>query len=196
MSLVTMPASPVPAKIAWKPKRPTQVNRSMVTSKRRVTILAAAPRMYATVTMPPIVGEANVLAWRAFVVDLEGQAHSFRLVACERDQITGVSPLVKGAGQTGNTLITDGWGTAGLKLKRGQFVTVNDQLLMLMADAVALGGEVVLQFKPHLRVSPADNAPLTVTRPYALMSMSNDDTGWLADIGQHYGIEFECEESF
>lgn len=197
MSLVTMPSSPVPAAIEWKPKQPAQVNRSEFTSRRRVTILAAAPRWYAKVTLPPIVGEAAVLAWRAFVVDCEGPANSFHLIACEKDQIAGVSPVVLGGGQSGRALNTAGWGAAGTKLRRGQFVTINEQLLTLTADVDADGsGHATIQFKPYLRIVPADGAPLVVTRPYALMSMSNDDTGWAVGIGQQYQISFDCEESF
>jgi len=197
MSLIPFPAAPVPASIEWKPNQPTQVNRGEFSKKRRVTILAAAPRLHARVTLPPIIGEDSVLDWRAFVVDCEGRANRFKLIACERDQIVGVAPVVAGAGQAGRSLQTSGWGTAGVKLRRGQFVTVNEQLLILMQNVVAdAAGIATINFKPHLRVVPANGAQLEVKRPYAVMSMSSDDTGWLAGVGQEYSVSFECEESF
>lgn len=196
--LVPMPARPVPAEVEWDIDQPAQVNRSEFTGRRRVAILAAAPRFYARVTLPPILGEANAFAWRAFVVDLDGVANSFRLVACERDQVAGVPVVqVDGAGQGGRELATKGWGSAGLKLRRGQFVTVGEQLLMLTADVVAEAtGLAAVRFKPHLRLSPADGAPIEVKRPYAVMSMSDPRNGWKAGIGQNYAVAFDCEESF
>jgi hypothetical protein len=197
MTLVPFPAAPVPKSVRWDIDQPTQVNKSEFTSRRRVTVLAAAPRWTAKVTLPPIQGEDAILAWRAFAVDCDGRANSFRLIACERDQITGVAPAVLGAGQGGHSLVTSGWGNAGAKLRRGQFVTINDQLLMLMAPVVADAvGQATISFKPYIRLSPAHNAALVVTRPYALMSLTDDKAGWLADVGQEYAVSFDCEESF
>lgn len=196
--LIPFPAAPVPAKIDWSIDQPAQVNRGEFTGRRRVTILTAAPRFYAQVILPPILGEDRVLDWRAFVVDLDGVANSFRLVAVERDQMpAGVAVSVDGAGQGGLQLATKGWGAAGQKLKRGQFVTVNDQLLMLRAPVIAdVNGRAVLSVKPYLRLSPIDNAPLEVRRPYALMAMSDPRNGWSVGIGQNYAVSFACEEAF
>jgi len=197
MSLVLIPPSPVAAKIDWKPGARTQVNESEWSAAAQTVILAGAPRWRASVTYPPIVGEANILAWRAFVVDLEGSAHWFRLVACERDQIVGVAPVVAGAGQGGHQLVTRNWGAAGLKLRRGQFATIGGQLLMLMADVVADdAGVAPLRFKPYLREIPADGAAIEVRRPYATMAMVDDEAGWSVGIGQNYQIQFDCRERF
>lgn len=195
--LITMPASPVAANIDWDIDQPGQANRAEFSGKRRVTLLTAAPRWYAKVTLPPIIGEARVLDWRAFVVDCDGIANSFRVVACERAQITGVAVSVKGAGQSGKSLVTKGWGTAGQKLMRGQMVTINDQLLMLQAPVVAdANGEAMLTFKPYIRFIPANGAAVEVARPYAVMSMSDPKNGWKVGIGQNYAVSFDCEEAF
>lgn len=197
MTIIAMPATPAPRKISWKLRQPTQVNRSEFTGRRKVTVLATAPRWTATVELPPITGEPNVYAWRAFAVDCDGQANSFRLIACERDQITGVTVLVNGGGQGGFAINTDGWGGAGVKLRRGQFVTIADQLLTLTADVVADGtGAARIQFKPFLRRVTVDNSAIEVRRPYALMAMSDDEAGWAVDVGQQYAVSFECEEAY
>jgi hypothetical protein len=195
--LIPMPGAPIAASVDWTIDQPGQANRGEFTGKRRVTILSAAPRWYATVTLPPILGEDQVLDWRAFVVDCDGIANSFRVIACERPQITGVDVRVLGAGQGGHQLVTNGWGAAGLKLRRGQFFTSGDQLLMLTAPVVAdANGRAVLSFKPYIRFSPADGAQLEVRRPYAVMSMSDPKNGWKVGIGQNYAVSFACEESF
>lgn len=197
MSLITLPASPAPAQVEWTLNQPTQVNRSLVTSRRRVTLLPAAPRWRAKVTLPPIQGEARVLAWRAFAIDCDGQANSFKLIACERDQISGIAPTIDGAGQAGRSLLTAGWGAAGVKLRRGQFVTIGEQLLGLMQDVEAdADGKAEIHVKPYIRLVPANGAAIEAKRPYAVMSMASDDAGWIAGVGQQYTVSFECEESF
>jgi hypothetical protein len=195
--LISMPAAPVPATVDWDIDQPGQANRSEFTGKRRVTLLTAAPRWFAKVTLPPIIGEARVLDWRAFVVDCDGIANSFRVVACERDQITGVTVTVKGAGQGGHSLVTKGWGAAGPKLKRGQFMTVGDQLLMLQKPLIADDtGTAIATFKPYVRFSPGDGAAIEVRRPFAVMAMVDPKNGWKVGIGQNYGVSFDCEEAF
>ncbi|WP_129586363.1 hypothetical protein [Sphingomonas montana] len=197
MTVIAMPASPVPRTVAWNLRQPTQVNRSEFTGRRKVTILGTAPRWTAKVTLPPIIGEPKIHAWRAFAVDCNGQANSFRVIACERDQIVGVTVRVAGAGQGGFAVVTNGWGGAGVKLRRGQFVTIADQLLMLMQDVVADdAGTATLRFKPFLRRAAANGAEIEVRRPYALMSMTGDEAGWVADVGQQYAVSFDCEESY
>lgn len=196
--LIAMPAAPVAADIDWSIDQPGQANRGEFTGARRVTLLSQAPRWYATVTLPPILGEDRVLDWRAFVVDCDGIANSFRVIACEREQIAGaVDVRVAGAGQGGHAIITSGWGAAGLKLKRGQFMTIDGQLLMIQAPVVAdANGRATVSFKPYLRKIPADGAAIEVKRPYAVMAMSDPKNGWKVGIGQNYAVAFQCEEAF
>lgn len=195
--LINMPAAPTAANIEWNIDQPGQANRGEFTGRRRVTLLTAAPRWFAKVTLPPIVGEDRVLDWRAFVVDCDGIANSFRVIAVERPQIAaGLAVKVKGAGQGGRSIITNGWGDAGQKLKRGQFVTIADQLLMLTAPVVAnASGEATLSVKPYVRFATVDAAPVEVRLPYAVMAMSDPKNGWKVGIGQNYAITFDCEEA-
>jgi hypothetical protein len=197
MALITFPATPTPAEIAWSLRQPTQVNRSEWTGRRKATILAGAARWMAQVTLPPLLGEKAVMQWRAFLAQCQGQAHWFRLVAVENIQISGVTVLVNGAGQAGYSVATDGWGAAGTKMKAGQFATINDQLLQLAADVVANGsGQATLSFCSFLRIPTTDNAAIEVGKPYALMSMTEDTNGWTVGRGQQYAISFGCEEAF
>jgi hypothetical protein len=81
------------------------------------------------------------------------------------------TPLVKGGGQTGSSLLTDGWTGGGLKA--GDFFSLGSgailRLYRLTADAPPSGGNATLQFVPPLRSSPADNAALNVVNPGVLL---------------------------
>jgi hypothetical protein len=81
------------------------------------------------------------------------------------------TPLVNGAGQTGNTLITNGWTGSGLLA--GDFFSLGTstalRLYRMTADAVPSAGAATLAFVPALRSSPADNAALNVVNPGVLL---------------------------
>jgi hypothetical protein len=183
--------------IAWELDNPAQVNRSSWTGRRQVVALPGATRWRAKVVLTPKMSEIEVLAWRAFLMQLRGQQNTFRLRAVEKSQITGVSPLVNGAGQSGYSLSTDGWGAAGLKLVAGQFITIGDQLIPLGVDVVAnSSGQAVLTLDTRLRLSPADNAAIEVSYPTAIMALASSTISWSVDPGRLYGFAFDAEEAF
>lgn len=196
MAIITFPNSPKIAEITWTPPAMTQVNRSPWTGKRRATILPFAGFWKCQVSLPMVMSEAEMLPWRAFLLACNGQANSFRIEIADAQQTSATSVLVNGGGQSGLTLNTDGWPTSGTVLKAGQIITVGDQPIVLAADAVASGGAAALSLSRVLRASPADNAPVEVRLPTALMAMEKDDVPWSAMRGQMYGLSFTCEESF
>lgn len=197
MTLIAMPARPIPATVTWAHDQPSQSNRSEFTGKRRTVILPQAPRWEAKVTLPVIQGEVAFRPWRAFLAQLRGTANSFRLSATEEDQISGVAVTVAAGGQAGSSLITIGWGPPGLKLVSGCLVTVGDQLLELVDDVVAnSSGNAVLSFAVPMRSSPAAGAPIEVRRPYGVMSLKDSKPGWTVSPGQLYQVELDCEEAF
>lgn len=176
MSIITLPSCPPLNGVNWRYNQPTQVNRSEWTNKRKVSVLPAAPMWMADVQDIVITEEWQYWEFNAFFGLLQGRANSFRLPAVRKAQISGVTPLVNGGGQTGYSIITDGWGASGTKLKRGQFITISDQLMRLTADVVSASGAATLTFDRWLRASPADNAALVVDIPTALVSLADDTT--------------------
>lgn len=77
------------------------------------------------------------------------------------------TPLVKGANQTGASIITDGWtATQTGILKAWDWMGVETRLIAVLVDANSDGsGNATFDCWPALRKSPADNAPITVTNP-------------------------------
>lgn len=70
------------------------------------------------------------------------------------------TPLVKGAGQTGYEVLTDGWTTTVTgQLKRGDFISIGSGYHVITKDANSDGsGESTLDIWPSLRGTVADNA--------------------------------------
>ncbi len=130
--------------------------------------------------------EADSALLQAMLVRLRGRAGRLALHNFARPTPRGTiagTPLVMGAAQTGGTLIIDGC-TVGSTLKAGDFIGVNGELKMVVADATANGsGQMTLTIEPPLRSSPADNAAITTTQPTATFMLAQDETKWTARPG-------------
>lgn len=141
--------------------------------------------------------EADAAVFQAFLVKLRGRAGRFTLHnfarATPRGTISG-TPLVKGAAQTGNTLAIDGC-TVGSTLLAGDFIGVNGELKMVVADATANGsGEMSLTIEPPLRSAPADNAAITTDRPTVTFMLSADEIKWSTQPGKFSSFPIDCVE--
>jgi len=201
MDIVTLPSCPQIVGRNWRYNAPTQVNRSEWTKKRQAIVNPVAPMWMAEVKPFDVDSEDQFWEWSAFFGRLKGRANAFRLPVLAKAQITALTIRVKGGGQTGYTLLTDGWGSIGLKA--GMFCTVNDQLMRLVENGTPSSGDATLTFDRWLTAAPADNAIVTVDFPTALMTMADDVTGWQDDTASwddagegRWNIGFSCEEAY
>lgn len=122
----------------------------------------------------------------AFLVRLNGQENRIQTrdySYTPRGVLTG-TPLVNGAGQTGSTLIIDGC-TASLATwgKAGDQIQIGTELKMLTQDiATDAGSNATLQFRPRMRTSPADNAPIVVSQPKGIFMLVGPEISWSTDV--------------
>ncbi len=142
---------------------------------------------------------ADTGAWTAFFSSLRGRRGTFNgydpLATSPRGSAGG-TPLVKGAGQTGNSLITDGWpaNQSGVLLK-GDYIQVNARFHMVVEDADSDGGgNATLEIEPKVRESPPDNAAITTTNPKVKMRLIDNRVGWDEALAQIYGFSFAAME--
>ena len=143
--------------------------------------------------------EADSALLQAFLVRLRGRAGRFYLYNFARDKPRGTqggTPLVKGAGQSGTTLIIDGC-TVGATLLAGDYFEVNGELKMVVASATANGsGEMTLTIEPPLRASPADNATVTLIQPKAVFMLAGDEAKWSTQPGKFSSFPIDCIEAW
>ena len=113
-----------------------------------------------------------------FLIQLRGAAGRFRLGDQANAEPRGLAqgtPVVDGANQTGSVLNIRGCTASQDFLKVGDYITVNNELKRLIADANAdAAGNTVLRFEPNLRRSPADGDAVIVRNAYAVMRLSDD----------------------
>lgn len=145
----------------------------------------------------------SAAVWMAFLTELNGKAGRFfgfdPLARLPQGSGGGDSPLVKGATQTGKSLLTDAWSATqtGLLLP-GDYFEVNFELKMVTASVNSDGaGIATINFTPSLRTSPADNAVITINNPTCTMMLEEDGAAnWDLGRATFFGISFIGIETF
>jgi hypothetical protein len=115
----------------------------------------------------------------ALIFELDGLAGRIKLWDFGRfpGAVKG-TPRIAGAGQTGSQIVTDGWTPSTKVLSRGDYITVNDEMKMVLADVTSSStGAATVRIAPQLRNSPADNAAIIVDRPYAIFRLEKGENG-------------------
>jgi len=156
------------------------------------------------VQLPPIRTRDTAEQWAAFLLSLNGREGTFLMGDPTRRSPRGTgggTPLVKGASQTGQTLLIDGcplsttdWLRAGDYIQLG--TGASSHLHRLLVDADTDGaGEVTLDIWPRLRESPADNAAVTITSAKGLWRLASNERGWDVVTGMTFGFSFVAVEA-
>lgn len=177
----TLATRRLPSRQSWSLVAATQVHASPFNGAVQTQVLSAA--VWATTIQYDNLGAADAAILQAFLAGLQGRAGRVTAGNFAQPRIRGTAtgaPTIKvlGGGQTGNALTVDGM-TPGTTLLAGDLFGVEDRLYMLSASVTANGsGQATLAFAPKLRVSPAANAPLTLSSPTTTMMLVDDRQGW------------------
>lgn len=192
---ITYPSTPKPQTMSWRLLMPAQTNVSDWTGRRQ-TMASGRGWWECQITLPPISGTTRINAWRAFIARSRGAANDFQIPVDPTEQsVSRGTVLVRGGGQTGRTLSTDGWTGTTTALQAGQYVTVNNQLLQLTENVTPSGGIATLTFEPPLRAAPADNLAIEYRNPFCLMYMVEEPT-LSVETGYVYSLSLNLRESF
>lgn len=150
----------------------------------------------------PLMEKDTAEDYVSFILKLKGRKGTFLFPipnAEQRGVATG-TPLVKGAGQTGNSLALDGMtpNITGI-FKAGDFLNLGSgsstRLYKILSDVNSDGsGNVTVDIWPSLRSSPADNAVITLSNVKVLLRLS-DNVPYSIDTNKHYFLEFSAQEA-
>lgn len=142
--------------------------------------------------------------WLAFLLALRGRRGTFLLGdplgATPRGVATG-APLVNGADQTGQTLVTDGWtvGTTGILLA-GDYIQLGSgsgaKLHQVLTDADSDGGgNATLDIWPPLRASPLNDDPIVVQDCRGVFRLAENVAEADLHDANKYGMGFSALEA-
>jgi hypothetical protein len=130
--------------------------------------------------------QADRALLQAFLARMEGQEHDFKVHdhSYVMRGAGGGTPLVDGASQTGSSLNIKGCPISETDwLKEGdQFAFSNGsfrELKMVTTDCSTDGsGDVTVNFKPPIRISPANEAAIDLTDPQGQFVLIPNENGW------------------
>lgn len=194
MSLITLPTFLArPTAVEWILKSNTQSFVSPLTGATQT--LSLPGDKWAFTFIYDYVSREDADTLSVFVAQLRGMGNRFKTGNPARSIILGAgggTPLVKGASQTGASLLTDGWPNSTTVLKAGDYFEVNSEYKIVAADVTSDGsGNATITFEPPLRSSPADNAPITVTGAGATFMLANKDQS--LKFNNYYSRSFTLE---
>lgn len=157
----------------------------------------------AAVKLPPMT-RAEAEAWNCFRLKLNGKKGTFLLgdpngaTARGSARTTPGTPLVKGANQTGDTLIIDGLplSATGYFLE-GDYIQLGSgstsRLYKVLEDTNTNGsGEATLLLWPNIITAPNDNDTVVVSNAVGVFSMAENYMPWDIDEAAMYGISFNA----
>lgn len=180
------------------------ISTSPFTYKQQV-IQHQGQRWTATCTLAPMKRQ-DAEAWVAFLLSLKGQYGYFLLgdPNCKAPQgaasTTPGTPVINGAGQTGDTLNIDGLpiNTTGyllpgdyIQLGSGATATLHKVLTQVNTNAL---GEATLDIWPNNKVARPDGNPVVINNCKGRFRLSSNVTQWEINNISSYGITFDCVE--
>lgn len=147
---------------------------------------------------------ASAEEWISFLLKLNGKYGTFLLGdpsgATPRGIATG-TPLVNGASQTGNALITDGWTPSQTNILRaGDYIQLGtgstSRLYKNLEDTNSdAGGNATLTLWPNLRSSPADNSAIVTSSAKGVFRLATNEMAYDISEAKIYGIAFPAIEA-
>lgn len=183
---------------SWSMVANTQVFTSPLNGATQTSSLPGA-RWGATLSYTNRGGvEAKKL--QAFLTTLRGRAGRFYLSphdSTPNGTAVGAG-LVQGVGQSGGSLITDGWTVSQpLLFAAGDYIEVNGELKQISADVASnASGIATITFSPDLNQSPPNNAQIISTNPRAVMRLEDDNQAqWAFQSPVIYAMSFSCVEA-
>lgn len=195
---LSLPTGPQSSNVSITPECATGVATSRFTFKQQI-YQYDGQRWVLESQYPPLTrAQANLI--KAFLLSLNGNVGTFfagdLLCATPVGTVTGTI-LVKGAAQTGQSLIVDGFVPSATNVFiAGDQIQIGNYLYMILKTVSANGsGEATLDIWPALRSSPADNASVVYSSPKGLFRLDGSIVGWSADEVGMYNISFSAVEA-
>lgn len=147
--------------------------------------------------LPPM-KRADAEEWISFFLSLNGMQGTFLFGDPNGETARGIAtgtPLVKGASQTGDQLITDGWtpNVTGI-LKQGDYFSLGSGTSTRLHKVIEVdvnsdgSGDATLRIWPDLRSSPGDNDPLDITAPKGVFRLASNEMPYVLRAPDLYNI--------
>ncbi len=192
MAVLTLPTDPAPAKMAI----------AMVSAKNTLTpatggaeqeLLRKGTRYALTFSMP-VMTYVQSMDWDDLMA--EGDTVLMRVFQPGLVIPNPGTPLVKGAGQAGTSLVIDGLPN-GYVIRKGQFLSVVSAgqhfLHRAKASATSVAGTATVPLRTMLRRPPNDNDVVEIAQPM-IEGFIRDLGEWAVGVERLVGLQFTVRE--
>lgn len=152
-------------------------------------------------SLPPLTDPDAVAEWKAFALKLQGAYGRFLAgdpaYRGPRGAATG-TPVVNGANQTGNSLVTSGWSPSvtGI-LKAGDYIQVGSGVtsrLLMVTDDVnsSAGGAATIPVEPNIGTAPNNGSAVVVNNPRGVFRLQDNTWAWSVAPGFIHRLSFQA----
>lgn len=144
----------------------------------------------------------QIAEFSAWLISLKGREKSFYAFDPDRRIAKGnvvslsSTPLVNGAGQIGNTIISDGWLPSQQNLLLpGDYIQIGTGFHMILEPVNSdVSGAATLNFEPVLKSKPADNSAIIFENPVFVARLGAVVDGWETGANKTGVISFSWEQ--
>ncbi|EHM01161.1 hypothetical protein HMPREF9946_02236 [Acetobacteraceae bacterium AT-5844] len=175
-----------PGSLSWRLTANTQIHTSPLDGSTQ-TLRLPGSRWVVTLSWQTMRQDD----WRglsSFIAYLGGRAGRFTMSPqhAKRRGAGGGSPVIDGAGQSGDVLATRGWPPNTAVLWPGDYISYPDAAGRPMLHQVVTGGQsdgagrAWLVIAPPIRRPGADGEPIEIDAPIGLFRLASDEDGDLA----------------
>lgn len=199
---INLPPEPAPMSSRMRLRGAGALAGGELSAVQRAYLWAGSERWELECEFPPMRRPLAEL-WISALLSLDGPWGTFYYADPDaRSALAAIAgtPLVNGAGQSGEDLLSKGW-AANQVLVPGIYFGIGLGFYKNIARAVADGsGNATLTLRPRFgvmgRASPAADAPIEYRNPRGLWRLTTPDQGqWTADRVSNYGLSFSAIES-
>lgn len=165
----------IPNSASWTPLTNTATFTSPLTMGIQ-TAVRQGGRWGVSMSFNNLIGaDRSILT--SFIAKLNGQQHRYAVGPFGETYrgTGGGSPQVNGAGQSGFTLLTEGWPNNSNVMLAGDYFSINNGLKICTLDTASDGsGNATLTFWPELHAFPADNQTIEIDDPLSIFMLTSD----------------------
>lgn len=196
---LTLPTSPSNFKSSrFELERKSAISESPFTGKQQVQLFNNFSFWRATLTLPPM-KRVDAGNWTAFFAKLRGRSGTFLLGdpdGTKQGAGTGTITLASATAVGDTRLSTTGYSqSSGNVLKAGDYLSINNDLHIVIADATKASTNVNVDIEPAVKAIHSQGATVTISSAKGTFRLDNEVVGWDADQASLYGFTFTCSEA-
>ncbi|MEX9839985.1 hypothetical protein AB7X06_02380 [Providencia rettgeri] len=177
MMILEWPDAVVPTSMSWQLISNSKTFTSVFTGSSQ-TVRFPGSRWRCVLTFNNLTEELS-RELEVLLASLDGESGRVKISNWVRQGLKGKGlPLVGLANQTGRSLQTKGWLANSIVIRKGDYLTVSNELKMVTENVISdKDGNALIPISPMLRLSPALNDKIETVEPFGIFKLTSNDQG-------------------